>query len=138
MKEYRFLYLLVLFISEYSAQNPSIDWNGDSNICIVDPSNSSTDDTPIPPFPNQAEFVIETVRINRKSDVTSSTELTMNHYLYNYDNNSLVLIKNRNNTIDVEHYYYETLKKSIYHRRNVCTVSDINTEIERGIFEQVF
>jgi uncharacterized protein (UPF0333 family) len=38
----------------------------------------------------------------------------MTHYLYNYDQNRLVLINNVNGNIDVEHYCYETLKKSIY------------------------
>jgi len=87
---------------------------GDSKICTVDPSGSPSDDTPLPQFPNQAEFVIEKFKINHKSNIIPSTELTMTHYLYNYDQNRLVLINHVNGNIDVEHYYYERLKKSIY------------------------
>jgi hypothetical protein len=138
MKEHKFFYLLILFISEYYAQESrtilSTDWNGDSKICTVDPSGSPSDDTPLSQFPNQAEFVIEKFKINHKSNIIPSTELTMTHYLYNYDKNRLVLINNVNGNIDIDHYYYETLKKSIYYRRNICSVSNIVTEIETGMF----
>lgn len=141
MKQFRCLYLLVVFISEYYAQesttSPSIQWNGDPNICTIDPSSSSIDDT-LPLFPNQAEFVIEKVKINRRLDVILSSELTTTHYLYNYDNNNLVLIENANNSITSIYYYYETLRKSTYYHRNICFNSDINKEIEMGMFKNIF
>ncbi|CAF1537295.1 unnamed protein product [Adineta steineri] len=134
MKQYIALCLLLLCISRYQAQDPTTtpgtDWNGDPKICTVDTSGPSPTDRPQPIFPKQAEFALERVEIRHLYDATESSELTMYQYLYDYDANKLILIKNSQGLIDVEYFHYETLKKSTYLRQQVCIVTDIAQNIE--------
>ena len=136
MKQYSFVYLLVIFIVGCCAQDPtttpSIDWNGDPKLCTVDP-NPPSSTVPLPQFPAQAEFSLERVEIKHILDQTLPSELTLYQYLYDYNANKLILIKNRNGFIDAEYYYYESLKKSIYHRRQFCEVEDIEKNVDLGM-----
>ncbi|CAF1004788.1 unnamed protein product [Rotaria sordida] len=136
MKYYRVVYLFVLLIYGCNAQegttiNPST-WNGDPRICTVNPSTPGTDDRPLPTFPNQAEFALERVEVRHVLNITLPSQLTMYQYLYDYNANKLVLVKNANGFIDAEYFYYDTLKKSTYYRGEFCVVSsiDMNKDID--------
>ena len=114
------------------------DWNGDPKLCTVDPSAPIINDRPLPVFSNQAEFTLERVEVKHIMDVTLPSELTLYQYLYDYDANKLILVKNTNGFIDVEFYYYESLKKSTYYRRTMCAVTDILTNVDIGMFRVIF
>lgn len=143
-QQYKFVCLLLLFISEYQTQDPTTttspfpDWNGDPRICTV---NTATTPSPTPPpalpkFTNQAEFRLERVIIRHRLDAANSSELTLYHYFYDYDNNKLTLIENRNGTYDIQFYDYDVLKRSTYYfQEQTCNAGDINTNNDMGMFE---
>jgi len=134
MQQYGLLCLLILFICGYYAQDPTttpgVDWNGDPTLCTADPSVTSAPGPPLPTFSNQAEFALERVEIKHILNTTLPSELTMYQYLYDYNANKLIMVKNSNGFIDVEYYYYELLKKSTYYRGEFCVVSDIRTNFD--------
>ncbi|CAF0789260.1 unnamed protein product [Adineta steineri] len=131
MKQYGLFCLLILFILGFNAQDPtttlSPDWNGDPSVCTHDPSTPSTNDKPLPKFPNKAEFALESVEVRHLLNITLRSESTIYQYIYNYDANSLIVSKNQNGFISVEHSYYNILKKSTYYGGEVCLVTDIST-----------
>ncbi|CAF2262284.1 unnamed protein product [Rotaria magnacalcarata] len=132
MKLYQVFYLLALLISEYYAQDTTTisiaDWNGDPLVCTIDPSIPPTSDKPFPQFPRQAEFTLEAVEIRHINNETLPSQLTLFQYLYDFDANKLIMIRNTNGFIDAEYYYYENLKKSVYVRGEFCYVSEIGTD----------
>ncbi|CAF0925763.1 unnamed protein product [Rotaria sordida] len=125
------VFLLLLFISQYQAQDPTTpgDWNGDSNLCTVNPTTtpSSLPAPPIPRFPNQAEFALERVEVKHIQNITLPSEITTLEYLYDYNANQLIIVKNRNGIIDVEYFYYGIMKKSTYYGGDFCVVTNIPT-----------
>ncbi|CAF5002684.1 unnamed protein product [Rotaria sp. Silwood1] len=135
-QQYGFVFLLLLFISKYHAQNPTtispLEWNGDPKLCTVNPSvtPSTIPGPPLPKFPNKAEFALERVEIRHMSNITLPSEITMYQYIYDYDANQLIMVKNNKGFIDVEYYYYGIKKKSTYYGGNFCVVSDIPVEID--------
>ncbi|CAF3370471.1 unnamed protein product [Rotaria sp. Silwood1] len=134
MKEYRILYLFVLLISGYYAQetttiSPS-SWNGDPRLCTVDPSAPVTNDRPLPIFPNQTEFTLQRVEVKHILNVTLQSVLTMYQYLYDYQANKLILVQNANGFVDVEYFHYDKMKKATYYRGDICYVSNITTNID--------
>ncbi|CAF3300199.1 unnamed protein product [Rotaria socialis] len=128
----RVLYLLALLISGYYAQDTTTisiaDWNGDPLICTVNPSAPTTSDKPFPQFPKQAEFTLEAVTIRHVDNATLPSQLTLFQYLYDFDANKLIMIRNNNGFIDVEYSYYENLKKSVYIRNEFCLVVEIEKD----------
>lgn len=142
-KEFQFSYLLIfVFIPACLAQDPSTttpfypDWNGDSRICTVHPltTPSPTTTTPAPPvslskFPTQAEFRLERVVIRHRLDAGNSSELTLFHYFYDYDQNTLVVLENRNGSYDAEFYDYERLsRRTYYFGKYGCSADSITTD----------
>jgi hypothetical protein len=138
MQHYRILALLVSLICQYNAQDtttvPGAEWNGDPKVCIPNTSESKPSDPAYPRFPNKAEFTLERVEIGRVFGQVGPSQLTRYQYLYDYDANKLVLIKNANEIIDIEYYYYEIAKKSTYYRGDYCSVTDIPLNIDNGSF----
>jgi hypothetical protein len=139
MKQYGLLCLLVLSILGSYAQDPTttplpIEWNGDPKLCTVDPSKPPPSSTrPQPTFPPRAEFGLERVEVKHILNTTLPSELTLYQYLYDYDANKLILIKNQNGFIDFEHFYYEGLTKATYYRREYCVVERIDQNIDLGM-----
>ena len=132
MKQYGSLLLLVIVISGCVAQDPTTppnDWNGDPLVCTP---NAGPPGRPYPQFPNIAEFTLERVETKILLGTVLPSELTLYQYLYDYDANKLILIKNANGFIDAEYFYYEQRKKSTYYRGDACVVSDIAINIEMG------
>ncbi|CAF3437333.1 unnamed protein product [Rotaria sp. Silwood1] len=124
-------FLLLLFIAKYQAQNPTspADWNGDPNLCTV---NSPVTSSPLPAqqmprFPKRAEFALQRVENKHLFNLTLPSEMTMYEYLYDYDANKLIIVKNKNGIIDTEYYYYGPNKISTYFGGEFCRVSDIST-----------
>ena len=114
MKQFRFLCLLALLFFECNAQGSTTtpsNWNGDPRLCTVDPSAPSPSDRPLPKFPNIAEFALERVEIKHVLNQTLPSELTLYQYLYDYNANKLIMIKNSNGFLDAEYFYYDILKK---------------------------
>ncbi|CAF1132309.1 unnamed protein product [Adineta ricciae] len=134
MKQYQLFCLLVLCISKCLTQDPtttpSSTWNGDPAVCTVDTSTPPVPDRPLPRFPTRVEFALERVEVKHILDITVPSEITMYQYLYDFEANKLILIKNSQGIIDVEYFYYEALKKSTYLRREICLVSDIDTNLD--------
>ncbi|CAF0870687.1 unnamed protein product [Rotaria sordida] len=126
------VFLLLLFIAKYQAQDPTppTDWNGDPNLCTINPppTPSSLPAPPMPRFPNKAEFGLERVEIKHIINITLPSEMTMLEYLYDYDANKLIIVKNKNGFIDAEYFYYGPNKKSTYYQGQYCVVTDIPTE----------
>jgi hypothetical protein len=136
---------MLLFISGYEAQDPSTtvephsDWYGDPSICQI---NEPTTPSPLPPpalpkFTNQAEFTLELVIHRQREGSPESNGLSLFHYMYDYDNNTLTVIESRNGTIDVRFYEYDILKRSIYNR-DTCVASNISTYNSVGMFILIF
>ncbi|CAF3474627.1 unnamed protein product [Rotaria sp. Silwood1] len=125
------VFLLLLFVAKYQAQDPTqpIDWNGDPRLCTVNPpaTPSPLSPPPVPKFPNQAEFALERVEIKHVINITFPSEMTMIQYLYDYDANKLIMVKNKNGFVDAEYYYYGPNKISTYIRGDLCRVTDIPT-----------
>ncbi len=144
---YKFVCLLLFFISGYRTQDsptttssPS-DWHGDPKICLVNnPTTPSPGPSPsLPQFPNQAEFTIEHVIIRHRSTTTSPSELTLSHYIYDYENNKLTLIEDKNGAFDTQYYDYRTLTKSTYnYRENSCAADEIDRDIDMSRFRVRF
>jgi len=151
--EYKFVWLLLLFISGYQAQDTTTeetsspttttlpDWYGDPTICTI---NTPTTPSPapgkeLPKFTNQAEFRLELVIKRHRLTSATTSELILLHYIYDYDNNKLTLVENRNNDVDVQFYEYDRLKRSTYHRgEETCTATDIPTDNDIGMFRLEF
>lgn len=127
-----------MFIAGYYAQDTTTafspdTWNGDSTICTV-PANPPTNIVSLPTFPKIAEFTLEAVEIRHIANQSDTTQLTLIQYLYDFDANKLIMIRNTNGFIDAEYYYYEALKKAVYIRGEQCFMVDISTNIDIGIF----
>lgn len=133
------VFLLLLSIAEYQAQP---DWNGDPKLCTVNgPSTPPPGPVPPPPkFPSKAEFGLERVEIKQVPllNLTLPSEISLYEYLYDYDANSLIMVKNKNGIIDTEYYYYKQLTKSTYIGGQYCAVTDIPTNQDMGIFINKF
>ncbi|CAF3591913.1 unnamed protein product, partial [Rotaria sp. Silwood1] len=133
-QQYGFVFLLLLFISKYHAQNLTtispVEWNGDPKLCTVNPSAtpSTIPGPPLPKFSNKAEFALERVEIKHILNVSLPTEITMYQQIYDYDANKLIVVKNNKGFINVEYYYYDILKKSTYYKGEFCVVTDIPKE----------
>ncbi|CAF2467235.1 unnamed protein product [Rotaria sp. Silwood2] len=127
------VFLVLLFIAKYQAQDTttSVDWYGDPNLCTVNSPTPTTPSSlsppPMPKFPNRAEFAIEEIDTLRLLNVTVGAEMTLLEYLYDYDANSLITVKNKDGIISAEYYYYNVLNISTYFRRDLCVVSAIPT-----------
>jgi hypothetical protein len=134
--------LLLLSISGYQTQDttaptpPLPDWNGDPKLCVINqpPTPSPLPPPPFPKFTNQAEFALERVQIKHVLNTTLPSELTLYEYLYDYDANKLIMVKNTNGFIDAEYYYYNILKKTTYFGGDFCVVTDIPQESDMGMF----
>jgi len=122
-QEYIIVYLCLLFISIYSIEStttaPVPSWPGDPAVCTISPTPTPAPSTaqplpPILPFSSQAEFGIETIRTHYELTTIVSHELILSHYVYDYDNNRLTAIDNRNGTYDSRFYDYSQLRESIY------------------------
>jgi hypothetical protein len=127
--------LFALFIFGSRAQDtttPPIDWNGDPLLCTVDP-NPPSSTRPLPMFGAQVEFALERVEVKHVLNNTLPSDLTLYHYIYDYNANKLILTRNHNGYTHAEYYYYEILKKSIYYRREICRVEDIEKNIDMGM-----
>jgi hypothetical protein len=139
MKQYGLLCLLVLCIFGSHAQDsttaPLPDWNGDPNLCTVE-STIQPPSRPLPTFSDKAEFGVEQVTIRHFFNRTPS-DLVLSQYLYDYNANKLILIRNHNGFIDVEYFYYEALKKSNYYRGHTCVVEAIETNIDADGFSAI-
>ncbi|UJR30727.1 hypothetical protein I4U23_018247 [Adineta vaga] len=131
-QKYGLLCLLFLFISGYYTQDPTTtlnpNWQGDPKVCIVNPPPTPSPE-PAPPFPQfsqTAEFTLERVESSRLvTNITLPSQLSLYQYLYDYNANKLIMVKNKNGLIDVEYYYYNILKKSTYYGGQFCVVTDI-------------
>ncbi len=143
-QQYTLVCLLLLFISGYQTQDSSTttspfpDWHGDPRICTVNTATTpSPGPTPsLPKFTNQAEFRLERVIIRHRTGEANSSELTLYHYYYDYDNNKLTLIENKNGTYDVQFYDYDILMRSTYaFQEQSCNTEDININNDMGMFE---
>ncbi|CAF1456183.1 unnamed protein product [Rotaria magnacalcarata] len=125
------VFLLLLFIGKYQAQDTAAppDWNGDPKLCTISPpvTPSPQPAPPMPKFPKRAEFALERVEIKNAPTLnfTFPSELTLTEYIYDYDANKLIIVKNKNGVIDAEYFYYDKLKKSTYVGGDYCVVSDI-------------
>ena len=129
--------VLLLLVAFYGclAQNPTTpidDWNGDPELCTVTPGSQPPPGIPMPVFPKQAEFALERVEIKHVFNLTLPSELTLYEYIYDYNANKLIIVKNTNGLIAVEYYYYEILKKSTYYAGKFCVVTDIPTNSDMG------
>jgi hypothetical protein len=138
-RQYGLLCLLLVFISGYQAQEPTQappEWNGDPLVCVVKPPPTPSPE-PAPPFPKfttKAEFALERVEIKYALNLTLPSEMTLYEYIYDYDANKLIMVKNKNGFIDVEYYYYGILKKSTYYAGQYCVVTDIPQNQDMGMF----
>jgi hypothetical protein len=131
------LYLLVLFISAYRAQetttlNPK--WNGDLALCTVIPAPTpAPNPPPFPRFYPVAEFGMEHLTIGTVGNLTVR-KLGFQQHLYDYNANKLVIVRNENNLIDVEYFYYNIMKKSKYYGGQYCVVENITQNADMGMF----
>ena len=136
MKQYGCLCLFVLFIVGSHAQDtttvPLPDFNGDPLLCTFNP-NPPQPTRPLPMFPTKAEFGLERVEVKHVLNTTAPSDLTLYHYIYDYDANKLILTRNHNGYTHAEYFYYDILKKSIYYNREVCRVEDIPTNLDMGM-----
>jgi hypothetical protein len=138
-QHYGLLCLLLLFISGYQAQtSPPAppEWNGDPRVCVVQPAPTPAPGVqpPFPKFTTKAEFALERVEIKHVLNQTLPSEMTLYEYIYDYDANKLIMVKNKNGFIDVEYYYYGILKKSTYYAGQYCVVADIPQNTNLGMF----
>ena len=142
MKQYALLSLFILSNFGSHAQDstsiPATQWNGDPKICTVDPSAPIINDKPLPVFSTKAEFTLERVEAKSLIGINLPSELTLYQYLYDYDANKLIMIKNKNGFIDTEYFYYNILKKSTYYRQQFCVVENIATNVDNGMFKISF
>ena len=86
----------------------------------------------MPIFPKQAEFTLERVEITHVLNLTLPSQLTLYQYIYDYNANKMIMVKNKNGFVDVEYYYYDILKKSTYYGGQYCVVTDIPTNNDMG------
>jgi len=149
-EQYQFICLFLLFISGYQTQEPSSttspppttlpDWYGDPAICTIDrtttvsPPTTATPEKPLPKFTNHAEFTVELVIKRHRLQAADTSELSLYHYIYDYEKNKLTLFEFKNGTRDVRFYDYEMLKRTTYVRQGSCEASDIPTESDTGMF----
>ncbi|CAF0962698.1 unnamed protein product [Adineta ricciae] len=131
-EQYGLLCLLCLFISGYYAQDPTTtinpNWFGDPRLCTTNPPPTPSTQTPppFPKFPAKAEFTLERVEVSSLlSNITFPSKLSLYEYLFDYNANTMILVKNQNGFIDAEYYYYNILKKSTYYGGRYCVVTDI-------------
>jgi hypothetical protein len=157
-QQYSLVCLLLLCISEYQTQDSSTtivpttitmppptttmapttvtfpDWNGDPKLCEINRpiTPSPLPRPPFPKFPNKAEFAIERVEIKHILNTTLPSVLTLYEYIYDYDANILIMVKNTNGFLEAQYYYYGKLLKSTYFGRDFCSVTEIPTEKDMG------
>ena len=131
-QQFGLLCLLCLFISGYYTQDPTTtinpNWQGDPRLCTINPppTPSTEPAPPFPKFPTSAEFTLERIEVTSiLSNITLPSKLSRFEYLYDYNANKIILVKNQNGFIDVEYYYYNILKKSTYYVGQYCNVTDI-------------
>ena len=132
-----FCCLLLLFISGYQAQTTTpTDWNGDPRLCtVIPPATAGPGPIPsLPQFSKRAEFALERVEIKHILNTTLPSEMTLYEYLYDYDANKLIMVKNKNGFTDAEYYYYGIGKKSTYYRGEFCVVTNISIENDMGVY----
>lgn len=151
-QQYKSVFVFLLFISGYQTQDSSSstttptppttlpDWYGDPAICTVSetttisPTSTATPGQSLPKFTNHAEFTVELVIKRHRIQTTDNSELSLYHYIYDYDNNKLTLFEFRNGTQDVRYYDYEMLKRTTYVRQGGCVASEIPTDHGSGMF----
>lgn len=136
MKQSRICLLLLSLVCSILAEDeittPQPEWNGDPNVCLPDNSPPNPSDPPYPIFPTKAEFTLEMVQVGHLSNTTSPSVLTLFQYLYDYDANQLVMIRNTGSMIDLEYYYYNIPRKATYYRGETCVVTNILFDVENG------
>ena len=146
-QHYEIVFLLLLYVTGQQAQNLAAktaadpEWNGDPRLCTVNPPGTPLPPDPpmpLPVFPKQAEFSMERVEIKHVLNITLRSEMTLYEYLYDYDANKLIMVKNKNGFLDTEYYYYGINKKSTYYNGEFCVVTDIPTNNDMGIFKLKF
>lgn len=149
-EQYKFICVFLLFISGYRTQETSTstltppttlpDWYGDPAICTIDhttttaPTSTETPEHSLPKFTNHAEFTVEFVIKRHRLQQETSNELSLYHYIYDYDKNKLTLFEFRNGTRDVRFYDYDMLKRTTYVRGGGCNATDIPTDRDTGMF----
>lgn len=142
-QHYGILCLLLVFILGYQTQDPTTptsDWNGDPRLCTAN-SPPTPPPGPVPQFPkfdSKAEFAIELIQSNHLFNATLPSQLTLFQYIYDYDANKLIVVKNANGVITVDFYYYEILNKSTYFAGQYCVVSEIPQNIDIGMFISIY
>lgn len=146
-QQYKFVWLLLLFISGYQTQDTTEitsipttttlpDWYGDPSICTINQLTTPSPEPPkeLPKFTNQADFRLEVIVKRHRLTSETTNELSLLHYIYDYDNNKLTLVEHRNNNIDVQFYEYDILKRSTYNRGDTCAATVIRTDDSIGMF----
>lgn len=145
-QQYKFVCLLLLFISEYQTQELTTDttliptttlpdWYGDPSICTINQPTTPSPEPPqqLPKFTTQAEFTQEFVIHDHRLGIPNSNELILQHCIYDYDNNKLTLVEQKNNNINVQFFEYEILKRAIYNR-DTCDARIILQDVDTGMF----
>lgn len=131
----QYLWIISLIFSHVLAQDSTTtmpQWNGDPKICTID--SSSIPDVPLSPhFPNKAEFAFEIIGTTHLGDEKFPFQSTLLEYIYDFNANRLITVKNDNNIKEVNYFYYERLKKFTYYQDQFCVVTDIPTNVDKGL-----
>ena len=90
----------------------------------------------MPPFPLRAEFALERLEYKEVGNINLPGEKVLYEYIYDYNANALIMVKNKNGLIDVEYYYYASLTKATYYQGEYCVVSNISQNSDMGKFEE--
>lgn len=122
-------FLFTLITSTVQVQDAQ--WNGDPSVCQLN-STSPSSNKKFPDFPEQAQFIMETISSTRIDNNTANPTIAVVHYYYDYNANMMALKRNSLGFVELEYYYYNILKKTTYYPQRYCVVTDIPTNITGG------
>jgi hypothetical protein len=140
-RAWELLALLAVFIVATRAQDtttqtaaPTTPWSGDPILCPNGPTTPSFPPKQMPSFAKRAEFGLEQIQYIQLANGALPGQKTMYEYIYDYDANIFIRVKNQNGLIDLEYYYYSSLTKATYYQGEFCVVENISQYQEMGKF----
>lgn len=127
------MFMLWLILIGCVVRGQPLEGRRDQIMCSPQSTPLSTG-KPLPIFPNQAQFIMETIASMPTNVNPGPSTVTISQYFYDYDANTMVLKKNQQGFIELEYYYYDRLKKTTYFPQKHCVVTDIPVNIDDGKF----
>lgn len=105
-------------------------WNGDPRLCPPNPQPAPGRD--MPNFAKRVEFGLEQIEYEEIGPTGIPGHRALQQHIYDYQANSLIIVKNRNNLVTAEYYYYKDRVKSVYIGTEYCFIQPITENLDMG------